>query len=236
MLPTLVFDADDTLWDEQSILQRFEAGVEALLDRATGRASHFRRRFIAAEEANIPTLGYGFASYIYSVAEVVGGEPAWHAHRAEVLARVADLIARMQSSSPPVIAGVRPTLAFLSRRRYRLALLTRGVETEQRDKLERAGLGHFFSSVRIVSRKDVATYLEAADALGDSTGASLCMIGNSMRSDVRPALEAGWRAIHVPPPTEWAHDASGETSSARFRRARQFRQVAEFVRCEDFWG
>jgi putative hydrolase of the HAD superfamily len=236
MQPTLVFDADDTLWDEQSMLQRFEARVEALLDRLTGCPSHFRKRFIDTEAANIPALGYGFASYVYSVGETLSSEPAWRPYKAALLGEVARLIAGMQSAAPRVIEGVRPTLSFLSRRHYRLALLTRGVHAEQRDKLDRAGLAHFFSSVHVVSRKDASVYRAAACELGDPAGATLCMIGNSMRSDVGPALEAGWRAIHVPPPTQWAHDASEESGSARFRRARTFRQVAEFVKCADFWG
>lgn len=236
MQPTLVFDADDTLWDEQGVLQRFEARVEALLDRLTGRPSHFRRRFIDTEAANIPALGYGFASYVYSVGEAVSSEPDWRPHKAAVVSEVARLLAGMQSAAPRVIQGVRPTLEFLKRRRYRLALLTRGMDVEQRDKLDRSGLGHFFSSIHVVSRKDASIYRAAAHELGDPAGETLCMIGNSMRSDVGPALEAGWRAIHVPPPTEWAHDAAGEARSTRFRRARTFRQIAEFVQCADFWG
>jgi putative hydrolase of the HAD superfamily len=233
--PTLVFDADDTLWDEQGVLQRFEARVEALLDRLIGQPSHFRKRFVATEAANIPVLGYGFASYIYSVAEALSSEAAWQDHKAVALQQVAELIAGTQVAVPRLLQGVRPTLEFLSSRNYRLVLLTRGVEAEQREKLDRAGLAHFFSSVHVVGRKDTSVYREAARGLGDPTGDRLCMVGNSMRSDVHPALEAGWRAIHVPPPTEWAHDASGETSSTRFRRARTFRQVAEFVQCADFW-
>lgn len=236
MRPTLVFDADDTLWDEQGVLQRFETAVEMTLDRLTGAPSNFRERFIATEHANIPALGYGFASYIFSVGEALSAEPAWRPHRAVIMTEVAALIEAVQIGCPPVIEGVRPTLAALAERDFRLVLLTRGVEFEQRQKLDRSGLGAFFSEIRVVGRKDVATYHAAAAALGDPAGAALCMIGNSMRSDVGPALEAGWRAIHVPAPTDWAHDAAADVVSTRFRRAEDFTQVTELVECEGFWA
>ena len=236
MRPTLVFDADDTLWDEQGVLQGFEADIEALLDRLCGRPSRFREHFVATEHENIPALGYGFASYIYSVGEAVTARPAWRRHKAAVLERVAELIEAMQTAGPRVIDGVVPTLRALAGRRYRLVLLTRGIDHEQRHKLVRSGLSPFFSEIRVVGRKDVETYRDTARALGDPAGQGLCMIGNSMRSDVGPALEAGWRAIYVPAPTEWAHDRAEAVAAARFRRAREFSEVAELVQCAEFWG
>ncbi len=235
MRPTLVFDADDTLWDEQGQLQRFEAAVEQVLDGLTGRPSRFRERFVATESANIPALGYGFASYVYSVGEAVTANLSWRRHKAAVLEHVGALIAGMQSAGPRVIDGVRPTLEALANREYRLVLLTRGIEFEQRHKLDRSGLSPFFSEIRVVGLKDVATYRDTARALGDPAGDALCMIGNSMRSDVGPALAAGWRAIHVPAPTEWAHDSGEAAESSRFRRVEAFSQVAELVQCADFW-
>jgi putative hydrolase of the HAD superfamily len=235
MRPTLVFDADDTLWDEQGVLQQFEASVEAMLDRLTGTGSGFRERFIAIENANIPTLGYGFSSYIYSAAEALAANPEWYRHKAQVLALVAELIARMQTAGPRVIEGVRPTLEALAQRDYRLVVLTRGIEHEQRAKLSRSGLADFFSEIRVVGRKDTQTYRTAARELGDPVAAALCMIGNSLRSDVAPALEAGWRAIHVPAPTEWAHDAAELVPSPKYRRATNFGQVADLVGSPDFW-
>ena len=236
MQPTLVFDADDTLWDEQGVLQSFEADIEALLDDLCDEPSRFRERFIATEHENIPALGYGFASYIYSVGEAVSVVPAWRQHKHAVLGRVAELIADVQTAGPRVIDGVVPTLEALANRRYRLVLLTRGVDHEQRHKLDRSGLSPLFSEIRVVGRKDVETYRVTAKELGDPAAVGLCMIGNSMRSDVGPALEAGWRAIHVPPPTEWAHDRADGNEIARFKRVAGFRDVAELVQCAEFWG
>lgn len=235
MRPTLVFDADDTLWDEQAVLQQFEAEVEALLDRRIGTSSDFRQRFIAIENENIPTLGYGLSSYVFSAAEAIASNPAWHRHKDEALALVAKLVAVLQTEGPRVIDGVRPTLEQLLRRSYRLVLLTRGIDFEQRAKLDRSGLSSFFSEIRVVGRKDTETYRIAARELGDPGGAALCMIGNSMRSDVRPALEAGWRAIHVPAPTEWAHDVAEAAATARFHRAGRFGEVADLVLSAGFW-
>ena len=234
MRPTLVFDADDTLWDEQSVLQAFEHEVEALLDELTGTSTGFRERFIAIEDENIPTLGYGLVSYMFSAAEAIAHEPAWRQHKPAVLRLVADVAGRLQRAGPPLIEGVVPTLETL-RRDYRLVVLSRGIEHEQHAKLQRAGLAGFFSEIRIVGRKDEKVYRDAAEALGDPSGAALCMIGNSMRSDVAPALDAGWRAIHVPAPTEWTHDAAEVAASARFRRAARFSDLTDLVRSAEFW-
>jgi putative hydrolase of the HAD superfamily len=235
MRQILVFDADDTLWDEQGVLQQFERSVEALLDRLTGDASGFQNRFIALENENIPMLGYGLSSYVFSVAEALAANPDWYRHKAKVLELVARLVAEAQQGGPRLIEGVLPALETLRRGDYRLVLMTRGVEFEQRAKLQRSGLSGFFSEIRIVSRKDAATYRSAAEALGDPSGRALCMIGNSLRSDVGPALEAGWRAIHVPAPTAWAHDAAELTGAERYSRAERFGQVVDLVRSPDFW-
>ena len=234
MRPTLVFDADDTLWDEQGVLQGFETAVEGLLDRLTGTATGFQAHFIATENENIATLGYGFSSYVFSVAEALASNPDWYRHKGDVLALVAELIADMHSAGPRVIDGVAPTLAALGAD-HRLVLLTRGVEFEQKGKLARSGLAEFFSEIRVVGRKDTPTYQSAARELGDPAAATLCMVGNSLRSDIGPALAAGWRAIHVPAPTAWQHDEAEAIASVRFRRAERFSDVADLVRAYDFW-
>jgi putative hydrolase of the HAD superfamily len=235
MQATLVFDADDTLWDEQCTLQQFEQALEARLAGLTGVPSDFRRRFAATEETNIPRLGYGFASYLFSVAETLAATPCWPQHKAEMLDLVADF-ATGTGREPRPIMGVRPTLELLSQHAFRLVVLSRGDDHEQRTKLQRSGLSGFFSEVRVVRRKDVGTYHRTAHELGDPQGAALCMIGNSMRSDIGPALDAGWRAIHVPAPTAWGHDHGGTLEHARFRQASDFEGVADLVLSAGFWG
>jgi putative hydrolase of the HAD superfamily len=235
MLPVLVFDADDTLWDEQGLLQQFEVAIEARLEVSFGRGQGFRQRFIEMEEENIGCLGYGFSSYLFSLAETLAADPSWGSSKAEILPLVAELVASIHNQPPRVIDSVLPTLQVLADRGHRLALLTRGCDHEQRAKLSKSGLAGYFADVLVVASKDVETYRRAARTLGDPSGAAMCMIGNSMRSDILPAIAAGWQAIHVPAPLEWAHDQQAYSDDARFRRVEAFGGVAELVLAPEFW-
>lgn len=230
MQPILVFDADDTLWDEQSLLQRFEARLACLL--APLPAPSFQARLAAIEQRNIPSLGYGFASYLFSVAEALAAckPPFTVAEKARRL--VGELSVGLQTGGPPIIDGVVETLEALTGSGFQLAVLTRGIEAEQRSKLARSGLAAYFSTFRVVPQKDVATYRDAAQAFGADRH---CMVGNSLRADVLPALAAGWHAIHVPAPTTWGHDAAEPPQHRRFRQARSIREVADLVQTTGFW-
>lgn len=236
MLPVLVFDADDTLWDEQGPLQRFEVAIETLLGEPFELGHGFRRRFMEMEEENIGCLGYGFSSYLFSLAETLASDPGWGSRKAKILPLVAELVTAVQSEPPRVIASVLPTLQALADRGHRLALLTRGCDHEQRAKLSKSGLAGYFSDILVVATKDVETYRRAASLLGDPSGATLCMVGNSVRSDILPAIAAGWRAIHVPAQTEWAHDQQACPDDTRFERAEAFHGVADLVLAPEFWG
>lgn len=236
MTRTIVFDADDTLWDEQSMLQRFEKAIEAVLTEKTGSSSGFTERFIALENENIPKLGYGFSSYIFSVGEAIAANPLWYAHKDSLLKEVRAVIDAFHFEGPTLVPGARETLETLSaEHKYSLVLLTRGVDFEQRFKLVRTGIEEYFSKIRVVQSKDVAIYRETAALVGDPDGDDLCMVGNSIRSDVNPAIEAGWRAIHVPPPTEWAHDHDEATQSERVHRVRHLGEVVDLVNSPGFW-
>ena len=108
--------------------------------------------------------------------------------------------------SEPVepLPGVEDALHDLARG-YRLVLITKGDLLHQEQKLAASGLGDLFAAVEIVSEKDAGTYARVFDRYG--TGAAeAVMAGNSMRSDILPALEAGAWGAHIPYPVTWAHE------------------------------
>ena len=77
----------------------------------------------------------------------------------------------------------------------------------QEKKLAQSGLGDLFDGVEIVSDKTEATYRTAFARHG--TGADQAMmVGNSLKSDVVPALQAGSWGVHVPHEHEWAFEAA----------------------------
>ena len=100
-----------------------------------------------------------------------------------------------------IIAGVEETLRHLSAR-HELTLFTKGRVDEQKMKIERSGLGEFFAHTAIVKEKDVASYRQLVSERGmDPAGA--WMIGNSPKSDINPALEAGLNAVFIPHARTW---------------------------------
>jgi putative hydrolase of the HAD superfamily len=100
-----------------------------------------------------------------------------------------------------VIAGVAETLEYLVTR-HDLILFTKGHPEEQKLKIDRSGLGIFFGHTAIVKEKDAAAYLDLVAAQGMDP-ARTWMVGNSPKSDINPALEAGLNAVFVPHPQTW---------------------------------
>jgi putative hydrolase of the HAD superfamily len=96
---------------------------------------------------------------------------------------------------------VPETLADLALR-HRLFMVTKGNITEQLGKVERSGVKEFFTAIEVVSEKDASTYHGVVEKYGlvrDITW----MIGNSPKSDINPALEAGLHAVFVPHDNTW---------------------------------
>ncbi|WP_329571461.1 HAD family hydrolase [Kitasatospora sp. NBC_01266] len=197
----LVFDADDTLWENNI---RFERAIEAFLDevvppapsRAAGRSA-----LDAIEAANAATHGYGSQVFLRSLGECFEQLHARPATAAE-LARLEALAASVRGAEVELIPGVAETLAALAER-HELLLLTKGDRTEQQAKIDASGLAGRFGAVHIVPEKDVAAYrrLTEEHALVPER---TWMIGNSPKSDILPARRAGLNAVFIPHQHTWA--------------------------------
>jgi putative hydrolase of the HAD superfamily len=210
---TLVFDADDTLWENNI---RFEAVVAGFLDWLNHpELDRFALRAVLneVERVNSATHGYGskvFVRSLHDCFERVSGRPPEARERAEIDALAEELHHHRVFLVPPV-AELLADLAS----RHTLRLLTKGDPAEQRGKLDASGLASLFVSVHIVEEKDEGTYRRLAGDFGLDP-ATVWMIGNSPRSDINPARRAGWRAVFVPNPNTWAleHDAIDHTDPA----------------------
>ena len=98
-----------------------------------------------------------------------------------------------------MIDGVPETLAELAAR-HDLTLFTKGHPEEQKLKVERSGLGRYFAHTAIVKEKNADAYRTLV-VERDMDPARTWMIGNSPRSDINPAIEAGLNAVFIPTPT-----------------------------------
>jgi putative hydrolase of the HAD superfamily len=114
--------------------------------------------------------------------------------------------------------------------RYRLILVTKGDLFDQESKLARSGLADFFDIVEIVAEKSESTYRGVA-ARNNVDFATAVMVGDSLRSDVRPVAKMGGHAIHVPYGSVWQHEIVPEDTlqDYMYRTAANIREVPKII-------
>jgi putative hydrolase of the HAD superfamily len=191
---SLLIDADDTLWENNIYFERAIADFISFLDHRQHTPAEVRKTLNAIEHETILAHGYGLTSFSRSLMTCfsrLSAEPVTD-EKADRIRRFTRFI---QEQEIELLPGVAETLAELATR-HRLILMTKGNQTEQADKLSRSGLANRFTAVEIVAEKDPATYgtVIARHALDPH---STWMIGNSIKSDINPALAAGLHAVFL---------------------------------------
>lgn len=212
-LTALGFDADDTLWHNESLFRLTQDRFAALLSDHADPAD-IAAKMLEAETRNLAFYGYGVKGFTLSMIETateIGGDGM----PASVIQDILGFGREMLTHPVDCLPGVADTLRALAGD-YALVLITKGDLFDQERKLAQSGLGALFDRVEIVSEKSPATY-RAAFA-GHAPGAAM-MIGNSLKSDVIPALEAGAWAVHVPYHVTWELErADAPETHPKFRR------------------
>ena len=124
---------------------------------------------------------------------------------------------------------VEETLRQLAERRhYRLVVFTKGELMDQESKLQRSGLEQYFSHMETVSNKTEREYRQLCENL-DVAPEQTMMVGNSFRSDIAPALEAGAWAVHIPYHVVWAMEKSEEFPHERLHKIEHFSEIMGLV-------
>jgi putative hydrolase of the HAD superfamily len=226
-ITTVGLDADDTLWHNETIFRLTQDRFRALMAEVAA-PEVLDARLAAVEKRNLSLYGYGVKGFTLSLVEtameLTGGEPPGRII-ADILAAGREMLAHPVEPLP----GVDHALAELSER-YRLVLITKGDLLHQEQKLAASGLGDLFAAVEIVSEKDASTYARVFDRHGTGAGEA-AMCGNSLRSDVLPALEAGAFAAHIPYPLTWAHEmADPPLGHPRFAELASISEFPAWVR------
>jgi putative hydrolase of the HAD superfamily len=199
---TVGLDADDTFWHNETLFRLTQDRFAELLSPFAPPEA-LRARLAAIEARNLRLYGYGVKGFTLSMIETAMEV----AEGADVTAAVREILAagrEMLAHPVEPLPGVTHALTHLAER-YRLVLVTKGDLLHQERKLAASGLGELFTAVEIVSEKDAEVYARVFARHG--TGAAeAAMVGNSLRSDVLPALEAGAFAAHIPYAMTWAHE------------------------------
>jgi putative hydrolase of the HAD superfamily len=197
---TLIFDADDTLWENNILFERVIDDFTGWLAHPTLDPSEIRAIFDEIEAANTVAHGYGSTVFLGSLRDCfarLSERPADEAERRQI----EELATALVSGDVELMPGVAATLAELGAR-HDLLLMTKGETLEQQRKIDVSGLGHHFGATHIVAEKDVGAYRRLIAAHDLDTRRSW-MIGNSPKSDIIPARAAGLGAVYIPNDNTW---------------------------------
>jgi len=215
-ITTIGFDADDTLWQNEAFFRLTQQRFAELL--ADSDPAHLIERLEAAERRNLGHYGFGVKGFMLSMIEtaieVTQGRVAAPVI-AEILAAGREMLRHPVELLPHARAAVTALAAD-----HRVVLITKGDLLDQERKLAQSGLGDLFHGVEIVSDKTPAIY-QAAFARHGAAPRNAAMVGNSLKSDVLPAITAGAWGIYVPHDVTWSYErAEVPVHAARFRAIR----------------
>ena len=225
-LTTIGFDADDTLWENEHFFRLTERHFSELL-ADFAEPEQLSARLLEAEKRNLSHYGFGIKGFTLSMIETAieiteGQVPG------EIIGRIVAAGREMLSHPIETLPHVFDTLEALNGT-HRLVLITKGDLFDQERKLAQSGLGDFFSAVEIVSDKSPATYHRAFSRHGDGPAQAM-MVGNSLRSDVLPAIEAGGWGTYAPHQLTWDYERADEPANApRFSRIASLAELKALV-------
>ena len=223
----LAFDADDTLWHSEDGFHVAEVAFYELLTPFAPAGIDIRAALTATERANLYTYGYGVKAFGLSMVEAAitisqGQVPT------EVLAHPLQLVRDLLLAPVRLLEGVPEVLQVLAKS-YRLILITKGDLVHQTRKVTTSGLEHLFDHVEIVLEKDVATYAKVFRDISVQPD-RVCMVGNSVKSDILPILELGGHAVHIPYQFLWELErAEHPPINSRFSELKNINELPAWI-------
>ncbi|MDR0646795.1 MAG: HAD family hydrolase [Elusimicrobiota bacterium] len=198
----IAFDADDTLWQNESFFREAECGFYTLLSQY-GAADKLSKELLRTEVENIPLYGYGIKSFTLSMIETalrLSGNKINAADIGEIIKMGRGILGR------PVILidGAEEVLKKLSSK-YKLVLATKGDLLDQERKLLKSGISKYLHHVEIMSDKTPQSYKKLLKYLGVEPQCFM-MAGNSLKSDILPVLKIGAKAVYIPHSDTWIYE------------------------------
>jgi putative hydrolase of the HAD superfamily len=218
----IAFDADDTLWDCQSYFEQVENRLYQLI---APYCENPAAELFKTESGNMADLGYGCKAFTISIIETalrVAGSHVDASQLSELLAACKQLL---QLPATP-LPGVEETLDRIDG--YRKVCFTKGELQDQENKLKRSGLLRYFDDVEITSDKGQKEFLALCDHQ-QIHPSELLMVGNSLKSDIAPALAIGAWAIHIPFHVTWQLEHFEEFDHERLKKIEQFSELLNYL-------
>ena len=223
-LRIIAFDADDTLWDCQSHFEAVENHLYRLIAPYCKTPS---KELFLTESGNMADLGYGCKAFTISIIETALRVAGDHLSAAELSDLLTDSKSLLHLPATP-LPEVEATLQRLQAYPYRLVVFTKGELQDQENKLRRSGLAKYFSHVEITSDKTEVEFQQLCQHL-DILPSQLLMVGNSLKSDIAPALTIGASAIHIPFHVTWQLEHFEDIEHERLVKISHFNEILQIL-------
>ena len=219
----IAFDADDTLWVNETYFREAEEKFASLLEDFLPQHTIMKELY-RTEIGNLGLYGYGIKGFMLSMIETalrISGEKMPIA----LVEKIIRIGQEMLEKPVDLLPGVKDVLQSLQGK-YRIVLATKGDLVDQERKLQKSGLESYFHHIEIMSEKRESDYKKLIARL-DIQANEFAMIGNSLKSDILPVLELGGYGIHVPFHTTWIHEqVDHEVKHERFFTAEHLEEAA----------
>ncbi len=220
------FDADDTLWVNETYFRETEAAFACLLDGYETK-NKIDQELFKKEIQNLEIYGYGVKGFVLSMIESAL-EISNHTVSQATISEILNLGKKMLMQPVELLDDVKEVLEHLSEK-YRLIVLTKGDLLDQERKVEKSGLSTYFHHIEVLSDKKEENYLNLLNHL-EIQKEEFLMIGNSLKSDVLPILNIGAQAVHVPFHTTWQHEEVSATKiDFKYLKINQLKEVLNYL-------
>ncbi len=226
-IKVIAFDADDTLWVNETYFREAEHQFAKLLT-AFETENKIEQELFKTEIKNLDLYGYGVKGFMLSMVECAL-EISNNNLNPTLLNDILNIGKEMLEKPIELLDGVEEVLKGLQGK-YKLIVATKGDLLDQERKLEKSGLLQYFHHIEVMSEKKAADYKKLLSHL-DIESKELLMIGNSLKSDILPLVKIGASAIHVPFHTTWAHEevSAIEQSTTAYKTVASITEILEFV-------
>jgi|TARA_B110000967_G_C18899747_1_gene573794 putative hydrolase of the HAD superfamily len=201
-IEVIAFDADDTLWINETYFREAEQQFAKLL-KYYETENKINQELYKKEIKNLGLYGYGIKGFMLSMIESAL-EISDNKISNDALEKIIDIGKEMLTKPIELLDGVEEVLETLSKK-YKLIVATKGDLLDQERKLEKSGLLKYFHHIEVMSDKKEKDYKKLIKHL-DISPLNFLMIGNSLKSDVLPLIAIGASAIHIPFHTTWEHE------------------------------
>ncbi|WP_242121551.1 HAD family hydrolase [Aestuariivivens sediminicola] len=221
------FDADDTLWVNETYFRQAELEFAKLLSEYE-TPNKIDQELFKIEIDNLELYGYGIKAFVLSMVESALQLSNYNVNTKTIEA-ILNIGKSMLDKPVELLDGVEEVLKVLSTK-YRLILATKGDLLDQERKLVKSGLMDYFHHIEVLSDKKEANYSKLLNHL-DIEPSQFLMIGNSLKSDILPLVNLKANAIHIPFHTTWAHEqvSEKETNGKAYKTLNSLRELLNLL-------